>query len=121
MISASYKLGRAKFLIEQSLDALIISLSINIDYKRLKIILKDGIHIHVVYNNYDEYSYSILFSKLELDRCRFDNYDKTWDVSTKPHHFHPRNKKIAISSNMSGDPDMDIPLLCKLLKFGKLK
>ena len=47
-MSESDKLGRAKLLIEQSLDALIISLSINIDYKQLKIILKDGIHIKYI-------------------------------------------------------------------------
>lgn len=119
-MSVSDKLVKARSLIEQSLNALIVSHSINFDYRQLKIILKDGIHIHIVYNNYYEYSYSILFSHLELDRCRFDNYDKTWDVSTKPHHLHPRNKKIAISSEMSGDPDKDIPLLCNLLKSGKL-
>lgn len=121
MITAINKLNKAKTLIEQSLDDLIISLSINIDYKRLQVILKDGVQIYIVYNNYDEYSYSIIFSKLELDRCRFDNYDKVWDISTKPHHFHLKNKKEVVSSNMTGNPDIDIPLLCKFLKIGQLK
>ena len=99
---------------------MIVSLSINIDFKRLHIFLKDGVEIYIAYNNSDEYSYSIIFSKLELDRCRFDNYDALWDVSSRPHHFHPRNKKEATSSVMIGDPDSDMPLLCKFLKSGEL-
>lgn len=35
-----------------------------------------------------KYSYTIIFSKFELDRCRFDNYDDRWEVSTKPHHSY---------------------------------
>ncbi|MHA1917045.1 MAG: toxin-antitoxin system TumE family protein [Candidatus Ranarchaeia archaeon] len=50
------------------------------------------------YNDFDEYSYQIMFSHKSLDRARFDNYDDKWKVSTRPHHFHPRNKKNAISS-----------------------
>ncbi len=119
-MSAIDKLNKARHLLEQSLDDLIIFLSINIDFKRLHVILKDGIELFIVYNDYEEYSYSFIFSKLELDRCRFDNFDKVWDVSTKPHHFHPRYKKEAIKSNMTGNPDLDVLLLCKLFKLGNL-
>jgi hypothetical protein len=118
-MSAIDKLIRARHLLEQLLDDLIVSLSINIDFKRLYILLKDGVKIYIVYNNYGEYSYSIVFSKLELYRYRFDNYDAHWNVSTTPHHFHPRNKKEATSSDMIGDPDSDIPLFCNYLKYRK--
>ncbi|TFG27339.1 MAG: hypothetical protein EU532_07615 [Promethearchaeota archaeon] len=119
-MSAIDKLIKAKNLFERLIDDLIVSLSINIDFKRLHILLKDGVEIYIVYNNYDEYSYSIIFSKIEFDRCRFDNYDNLWEVSSRPHHLHPRKTKTAISSSMSGDPQSDIPLLCDLLKTGKL-
>jgi hypothetical protein len=120
IMSAIDKLNRARHLLEELLDDMIVSLSINIDFKRLYILLKDGIKIYIVYNNYDEYSYSIIFSKLELDRCRFDNYDPHWKVSTTPHHFHPRNRKEATSSDMNGNPDSDIPILYNYLKSRKL-
>ena len=119
-MNAIEKLSKAKKLLEKSLENLIISLSMNTDFKRIHIILKDGVEVFIVFNNHDEYSYSILFSKLELDRCRFDNYDKSWDVPSRPHHCHPRKKTQAIQSNMIGDPVKDIPLLCELLKTGKL-
>ncbi len=119
-MSAIEKLNKAKYLLEQSLEDLIISLSINFDSKQLHVILKDGIEIYIVYNDYNEYSYSLLFSKLELDRCRFDNYDTIWDVSTKPHHFHPRYKKEAVKRNMTGNPAVDILLLSNLLEQGGL-
>lgn len=119
-MSAIEKFAQTKKLIEDFFDDLIIFLSLNIDFKRLHVILKDGIEIFIVFNNHNEYSYSILFSKLELDRCKFDNFDKLWDVPTRPHHFHPRYKKQAIQSDMTGNPNQDIPLLYKLLKSGKL-
>lgn len=120
IMSAIDKLNKARHLLERLIDDLIVSLSINMDFKRLYILLNDGVEIYIVYNDYDEYSYSIIFSKLILDRCRFDNYDNLWDVSSRPHHFHPRNKKEATSSVMIGDPDSDMPLLCKYMKSGKL-
>ena len=119
-MNAIEKLNKAKSIIEEYLEDLIISLSINIDYKQIHVILKDGVEIFIVFNNYDEYSYSLLFSMLELDRCRFDNYDKFWNIPTRPHHFHPRFKEQATQSDMTGDPNKDIPLLCNLFKSGKL-
>lgn len=74
-MSAINKLNRAKKLLEKILDDSIIFLSVNNKYFRIHITLKDGKNIYVVYNNHGEYSYNIIFSKTELDRCRFDNYD----------------------------------------------
>lgn len=95
-MKAIEKVNIAKSIMEETIEDQIISLSINFDYKRIHIALKDGVDIYIAYNNYNEYSYTILFSKLELDRFRFDNYDSTWEAKTKPHHPHPRYKKQAI-------------------------
>jgi hypothetical protein len=67
-----------------------------------------------------QYGYSILFSASELDRCRFENFDKKWDVTSKPHHFHPRAAKTGITSLMKGDPENDMPVLCQAIKDGVL-
>ena len=120
-MKANTKLTIAKDLFEQNLSNEIKTISINVDDKQLHIIFHDGIHVYIVYNDYEEYSYSIIFSKLELDRCRFDNYDNRWEVSTRPHHFHPRKTKEAIESPMKGSPRQDIKNLIELLKTGKLK
>lgn len=119
-MSAIIKLNEAKLLLEQLLKNMIRKIFINFDHKRFHIVLNDGIEISIVYNDYNEYSYSILFSNLDLDRCRFDNYDVLWDVSSRPHHFHPRKKKNAIESKMTGNPKEDMPYLCELLKSSKL-
>lgn len=119
-MSAIDKVNRAKKLLEKILDKSIITLSINLKYYRIHLTLKDGVNLYIVYNNYDQYSYNVIFSNIEMDRCRFDNYDDQWDVSSKPHHFHPRYKNETETSQMKGDPDVDIPLLCKLLISGKL-
>ncbi len=87
---------------------------------RIKIHLRDDNIMFIQYNDYDEYGYSFIFSKIELDRCRFDNYDDKWNVSTRPHHYHPRHSREGIESNMIGEPNHDIPLLCDLYKSGKL-
>jgi len=119
-MSAIIKLNDAKDIIEHLLNKMIQKITINYDFCRIHIVLKDGIEIFIVYNNYDEYSYSVLFSKLELDRCRFDNRDNLCEVSSRPHHFHPRKKKSAILSKMVGNPKIDMPYLCDLLKSGEL-
>ena len=58
-MSAIEKLKIARHLIEDLLKDIIIYIHINIDYKQLQIHLKDGVKIYIVYNNYNEYSYSI--------------------------------------------------------------
>jgi len=104
-MNANEKLISAKDILEQHLSNEISSLSIDFMYNQLHLVFLDGVHLYVVYNNHGQYSYSIIFSKLELDRCRFDNYDEHWNVSSRPHHFHPRKKKDAIESIMKGLPD----------------
>lgn len=116
-MKAIEKLKIAKDILEQKLSKEISSLSLNLVYKKLNIELHNGINIYIVYN---DYSYSIIFSKLQLDRCRFDNYDDRWNVSSRPHHFHPRNVKDAIESTMTGFPNDDMVKLVKLLNSGKL-
>ena len=120
-MKASEKLIIAKELLELNFSNKISQISIDLTYKQLHIVLIDGIHLYIVYNDHGEYSYSIIFSKLDLDRCRFDNYDDHWKVSSRPHHFHPRKTKEAINSPMKGFPDKDIIKLIELLKSGELK
>jgi len=45
IMSAIDKLNKARHLLERLIDDLIVSLSINIDFKRLHILLKDGVEI----------------------------------------------------------------------------
>lgn len=110
---------KAKDLIYLNLDNLINFSRILYDLERLEIETKDGLRIFIQYNNFNEYSYSIIFSQLKNDFCRYDNYDDRWKVKTRPHHFHLRWKKGVIDSPMTGDPNLDIPKLCKWIKLGK--
>jgi hypothetical protein len=75
--------------------------------------------IFIQYNNYNEYSYSIVFSHLELDRIRYDNYDTDWDIPSKPNHYHPRKEKSGKSSPMIGNPQKDMLLLTEIIQLGK--
>ena len=97
-MNASEKLQIAKEILELNLSERISQISIDLTYKQLHIVLIDGIQLYIVYNDHGEYSYSIIYSKLDLDRCRFDNYDDLWKVSSQPHHFHPRKTKEAIKA-----------------------
>ncbi|MHA1660099.1 MAG: toxin-antitoxin system TumE family protein [Promethearchaeota archaeon] len=81
----------------------------------LKITFFKGLILYIRYNDYDEYSYQLVFSQKPLDRIRYDNYDDMWKVKSKPHHFHPRGDKTAIESPMNGNPKNDIPILLKKL------
>jgi len=114
------KLEHSKLIIEKELSIYLKNLFFEPKLARIHIVLRDEIHLFIRYNNHDEYAYSVFFSKVELDRCRFDNYDDRWNISTKPHHFHPRHNKIGVSSPMNGNPENDIPLICKLIKSGEL-
>jgi len=119
-MTAISKWLKAKVIIENLFEKDINSLSLNYNSKKLHVILTDGIEIYIIYNDHDQYGYNILFSKLDLDRYRFDNYDDKWEVASPPHHFHPKKKKEAESSKMTGDPQKDIPYFYKMLKSGKL-
>ena len=83
-------------------------------------ILRDGTKFYVRYNNHNEYSYTVIFSKNKWDRIRFDNYDDKWIVKTRPNHFHPRYNKDGFVSPMNGLPEHDIPLLSSFIKSGDL-
>jgi hypothetical protein len=114
------KLEITKELIEQDLGSHVASLFFNDVLVRLRIVLQDGTTIIIYFNDHDQYSYSIIFSSYELDRCRFDNFDDTWKVSTTPHHFHPRTAQEGLESPMDGAPRTDIPRLCELIRSNAL-
>ena len=86
------------------------------DSGTIKCDLKDGSVLYVRYNRYNQYSYNLIFSSIKYDRARFDNFDDKWNVSTSPHHFHPRYDKSAIESSMNGNPDHDLPLLMDYIR-----
>ncbi len=95
---------------------LILEKEINLKLKRVKYRLTDATIVYIQYNNYNEYSYSIVYSHLDQDLCRFDNYDQHWKVTSRPHHFHPRKIYEARESPMSGNPLDDMQELCSFLR-----
>ena len=119
-MSSSEKLRRAYEIIQKLLQNSIYSIDMILRLATIKITLRDGVKIFIRYNNYFEYSYSIILSSIEHDRVRFDNFDDRWNVATRPHHFHPRYDKKGYASSMNGDPENDLPLLISLLKSQKL-
>ncbi len=78
---------------------------------RLKIYLFNNIMTYIRYNDFNEYSYQIIFSNTKNDWVRFDNYDNIWEVRTKPNHKHCRSTSEVKESPMIGDPEKDILLL----------
>jgi hypothetical protein len=119
-MSSVDKLTQSKNILEKELSIHVRELFFEPKLARIRIILRDGVMLYVQYNNHDQYGYSVIFSSNELDRCRFDNYDKNWKVSSQPHHFHPRNTKDGFDSPMVGKPDSYIPVFCELVKKGTL-
>lgn len=81
----------------------------------LKILFLRGFNLYIRYNDFNEYSYQLIFSQDPFDRIRFDNFDDHWDVESRPHHFHPRGEKKGINSPMDGFPKHDIPILLKYI------
>lgn len=114
------KLDKSKLLIEKELSITLKTLNFEPKLARIHVSLRNGTQFYIRYNDYGEYSYSIFFSKMKLDRCRFDNYDDKWNVITRPNHFHPRFVKEGFKSPMIGHPNKDIQKLCTLLKSDKL-
>ncbi len=96
---------------------IIIKKEINARLKRVKYILLDATFVYIQYNNHGEYSYSIIYSPMDQDLCRFDNYDQHWDVISRPHHFHPQKIYDAQESPMKGDPQNDMQELCRFLRI----
>ena len=111
---------KAKSLLEGNLLHSIKSLVLKKKAKRLIIEFIDGGTLYVQYIEYGEYSYSLIFSGMSLDRCRFDNYDDLWEVPSKPHHFHARFTDDGMESEMTGDPEHDMLLLINLYESGEL-
>jgi len=110
----------AKGLLEKFLGELITDINIDIEDPRIFAKLRDGSRLYIQFNDHDQYSYSVIFSDGLLDRCRFDNYDDRWSISTHPHHVHIRMSSQAFASKMTGNPKKDMPILCDLIKKGKL-
>lgn len=107
-------------IIQRELRRFISEIDLDEDTGRLRIKLKSGITVFIRYNNYNQYSYVILFLSQTLDRVRFDNFDDRWEVTTKPHHTHPRYKEKAAKSPFRGIPTEDTPILCNFLRSGDI-
>ena len=118
-MSGHEKIEIARELLERNLRDLIASIKIDYNIPRLTVILTDGAQIIIRYNNHEEYAYFIIYSESELDRCLFDNYDRLWEVATRPHHFHQRYEKLAIESPMNGDLAVDIIALVEFIRYSK--
>lgn len=69
-----------------------------------------------MYNNHDQYSYSIIYTQSKYDRIRFDNFDDRWDVASRPHHLHLRGSNIVRHSSMTGTPGLDIAKFIEIIK-----
>ena len=114
-------LGQEKLLIARNLLANSFSseiLEIIHDKIRPRLTIKflKGFVLYIRYNNFNEYTYQIVFSQRRLDRIRYDNFDDKWNVQSRPHHLHPRFTKSAKESPMSGNPSKDLPILIQVLK-----
>lgn len=90
-------------------------LDIDHSTNRLKLTVDNGIQVFIRYNNYGEYSYVIQFSLNKFDQIRYDNFDDTWDVSTKPHHCHSRYNEYVEESPFIGDPVSDMSIMANLI------
>lgn len=114
-MSAIWKLHEAREVLESEIVANIIASEFNSRFKRLSLTLSDATRVFVQFNDHDEYSYSIVFSALELDRIRFDNHDTVWNVPSKPHHVHLRHEEEGRESPMCGNPAMDMTILVEAI------
>jgi len=115
MVIYREKLLKAKEILQKHYSDKITQIILEDERPVLKIEFNLSYILYIRYNYFDEYSYQLIFSQQENDRIRFDNYDQIWDVSSKPNHFHPRGKKVAIVSPMNGNPDHDIPILFRYI------
>lgn len=92
---------------------MIREISLHKDRPFLKAISKNEIIIYIRYNDYEEYTYCVIFSPIPDDQMRINNYDDKWDVKPRLHHFHIRGMQSVKESPMKGDPHNDIPILVK--------
>jgi len=89
------------------------------DRPLLKVTFLKGFILYIRFNDFQEYSYQLMYSQQPNDRLRFDNFDDRWPVRTRPHHFHPRHGGDAIESPMTGIPEQDIPILIQMIFPGE--
>ena len=109
-------LDLARNLITQKYTRLIREVLLHKERPVLKVVFNFEVILYIRYNNFGEYSYSVVFSPNPDDQMRFDNYDDRWDVKTRPHHFHVRGLQSSIESPMLGDPNHDIPILLRMIQ-----
>ncbi len=93
----------------------ILDFHLSEDRPMLTIIFKMGYTLFVQYNDYNEYSYHFQLAQKSNELIRYDNFDDRWNVSTKPHHFHPGDKQTATESSMKGLPEIDMLILVQKL------
>ena len=115
-MSRAIKISAAIECVEKVLSGKIASISTQINKGKAKFLLQDGCFLYITYNDFNEYGYQLIFSGLTLDRVRFDNFDRHWENSSNPHHFHPRFDEIGLESPMNGNPSHDLELICNLIQ-----
>jgi len=109
-------LDLAQNLITQNYTHLIREVVLHKERPVLKVVFNFEVILYIRYNDFGEYSYSVIFSPNPDDQMRFDNYDDRWDVKTRPHHFHVRGLQYSLESPMLGDPSHDIPILLRMIQ-----
>lgn len=105
------KLHEARKLLNDALQAEIIDLELNLTIYQLQLTFTTGAQLFIRYNEFEEYGYQLILSKKKYDTLRFDNFDDRWPVSSRPHHFHPRDNGPVKESPMVGSPSQDMPKL----------
>ena len=112
----SEKLQEALRVLQEELHNQITSYILSEERPVLKIEFVNSLVLYIRYNDFNEYSYQLNYSRNKYDRIRYDNYDRHWKISTTPHHLHERGKKNAIESPMKGIPLEDMRVLITILK-----
>jgi hypothetical protein len=103
-------------LLNDALQAEILDVELNTTIYQLKLIFTTGAQLFIRYNEFEEYGYQLIMSKKKYDTLRFDNFDDRWPVSSRPHHYHPKENKPVTESPMVGSPSQDMPKLIRLIQ-----
>jgi hypothetical protein len=109
-------LSDSRELIFRDLQGEILDIELDLVIYQLKILFKTHQILYIRFNEYGEYAYQLILSKRKGDFIRWENFDKKWNVSTRPHHFHSLNGKNTLESPMIGNPQNDMPVLIQYLK-----
>ena len=116
-LTALEKLQVAQHILFQHLSRQIKDSHFSDEHFTMKLTFEDGKRLYIRYNDYGEYSYQFFLSSQLSDFIRFDNFDDSWLVTTRPHHWHTQDGNV-IESPMNGIPEEDIPILAdKILSF----